>query len=188
MCGHRRLPQAPSEPIPELAEFLSRFRVHFSFDKSAHTLERYVTGLLTEHPNKNCDTIASVVPGTNEQQLNHLLTEMVWDETDLNCQRNLAMLELATERDGVLVFDDSGFAKQGTQSVGVARQYSGTLGKVANCQVVVSAHDVADEPTSSAPVHWPLTAQLYLPEAWATAQTRRAKVHVPLRGPLSDEA
>ena len=72
-----------------------------------------------------------------------------------------------------------GLPKQGRSSVGVARQYSGTLGKVANCQVVVSAHYVADEPTSSAPVHWPLTARLYLPEAWATDAARRRKVHVP---------
>jgi SRSO17 transposase len=76
------------------------------------------------------------------------------------------------------VLDDTGLPKQGRGSVGVARQYSGTLGKVANCQVVVSAHDVADEPTSSAPVHWPLTAQLYVPEAWATESARRARAHV----------
>ena len=80
---------------------------------------------------------------------------------------------------GILVLDDTGLPKQGRSSAGVARPYSGTLGKVAHCQVVVSAHSVAAEPTSSAPVHWPRPAQLSLPEAWATAQTRRAKVHVP---------
>jgi len=56
---------------------------------------------------------------------------------------------------GMLVLDDTGLPKQGRGSVGVARQYSGTLGKAANCQMVVSAHYSADEPTSSAPVHWP---------------------------------
>jgi SRSO17 transposase len=79
----------------------------------------------------------------------------------------------------MLVLDDTGLPKQGRSSVGVARQYSGTLGKIANCQVVVSAHYVADEPASRAPVHWPVTAQLYLPETWATDGARRAKVHVP---------
>jgi SRSO17 transposase len=78
-----------------------------------------------------------------------------------------------------LVLDDTGLPKQGRGSVGVARQYSGTLGKVANCQVVVSAHYVADEPASRAPIHWPMTAQLYLPEAWATDPARRTTVHVP---------
>jgi SRSO17 transposase len=80
---------------------------------------------------------------------------------------------------GLRLLDDTGLPKQGRSAVGGARQYSGTLGKIANCQVVVSAPDVADEPTSSAPVHWPLTARLSLPEGWATARDRRATVHVP---------
>jgi SRSO17 transposase len=67
----------------------------------------------------------------------------------------------------MLVLDDTGLPKQERSSVGVARQSSGTLGKVANGQVVVSAHDVADEPTSSTPIHWPLTARHSLPEVWA---------------------
>jgi SRSO17 transposase len=79
----------------------------------------------------------------------------------------------------MLALDDSGLPKQGHGLVGVARQYSGTLGKVANCQVVVSAHDSTDEPTSSAPVHWPVNAQLSLPEAWASDPARRANIHVP---------
>jgi SRSO17 transposase len=78
-----------------------------------------------------------------------------------------------------LVLEDTGLPKPGRNSVGVARQYWGTLGKVANCQVIGTAHYVADAPTSSAPVHWPVTAQLYLPAAWATASTRRATVRVP---------
>jgi SRSO17 transposase len=63
---------------------------------------------------------------------------MVWDENDLNRQRVQVMRGLHTEGDGVIDFDDTGFAKQGTCSVGVARQYSGTLGKVVNCQVTVN--------------------------------------------------
>jgi hypothetical protein len=50
------------------------------------------------------------------------------------------MTDLPTEGDGVLVFDDTGFGKRGTASVGVAWKYSGTLGKVANCQVTVNCH------------------------------------------------
>lgn len=73
----QRLPQAPQAPLPALAEFLAPFRVHFAQVNSATTLERYVTGLLNEHPNKNCDTMASVVPGTNQQRLHHLLKVVV---------------------------------------------------------------------------------------------------------------
>jgi len=159
--------------MPELAEFLSQFRVHFCQDRSFETCRRYLTGLLTDHPNKNCDTLASIVPGTNEQQLNHLLTDMVWDEDDLNQQRVKAMLALETEGDGCLIFDDTGFAKQGKKSVGVARQYSGTLGKVANCQVTVNCH------YAERTIAWPVATGLYLPEEWTDDQPRLKKAGVP---------
>jgi SRSO17 transposase len=63
-----RWPQAPRAPLPELAEFLAPLRVHFTQAPSAETLRQYLTGLLSEHPNKNCDTLAEIVPETNEQQ------------------------------------------------------------------------------------------------------------------------
>ena len=61
-----RIPHAPGTPLPELADFLAPFRVHFHRSEGPQALERYLTGLLTEHPNKNCDTIAQVVPGTSQ--------------------------------------------------------------------------------------------------------------------------
>src|SRR5215469_10108905 len=134
-----RIPLAAVEPLPDLAAFLAPFHLHVARSEGRHALERYLTGLLTEHPNKNCDTIAQVVPGTSEQRLQGLLTAMAWDEDDLNRQRVERLLALPTEGDGVLIVDDTGFAKQGKSSVGVARQYSGTLGKVGNCQVTVNA-------------------------------------------------
>ena len=73
-----RIPHAPGTPLPELAEFLAPFRVHFHRSEGPQALERYLTGLLTEHPNKNCDTIAQVVPGTSEQRLQGLLTAIDW--------------------------------------------------------------------------------------------------------------
>jgi SRSO17 transposase len=168
-----RLPQAPSAPPPELAEFLSHFHVHFAQQRSRATLARYLSGLLTEHPNKNCDTLAAVTAGTNEQQLHHLLTEMVWDEVDLNRQRVKVMRSLRTERDGVLIIDDTGFAKQGRHSVGVARQYSGTLGKVGNCQVTVNCH------YAERTLAWPVATRLYLPQTWTQDAARRRAAHVP---------
>jgi hypothetical protein len=51
--------------MPELAEFLAPFRVHFQRSEGPESLERYLAGLLTEHPHKNCDTLAQVVPGTS---------------------------------------------------------------------------------------------------------------------------
>jgi SRSO17 transposase len=168
-----RIPYAPSTPLPELAEFLAPFRIHFQRSEGPLALERYLTGLLTEHPNKNCDTLARVVPGTSEQRLQGLLTAMAWDEDDLNRQRVERLLRLPTEGDGVLIFDDTGFAKQGKCSVGVARQYSGTLGKTGNCQVSVNCH------YAERTIAWPVATRLYLPEPWANDADRREKAKVP---------
>jgi SRSO17 transposase len=172
------VPKASPETLPELATYLAPFAPLFRRSTSRASVERYLTGLLTDLPHKNCDTIAATVAGTSTERLQHLLTDAAWDPQALDQQRVQALVAQSPP-DGLLVLDDTGLPKQGRSSVGVARQYSGTLGKVANCQVVVSAHYVADEPTSRAPVHWPLSAQLYLPEAWATDSARRTKVRVP---------
>src|SRR4051794_12489937 len=168
-----RIPHAPSGSLPELAEFLAPFRVHFRRSEGPHALDRYLTGLLTEHPNKNCDTLAQVVPDTSEQRLQGLLTTIDWNEDDLNRQRIERLLTLPTEGDGVLIFDDTGFAKQGKSSVGVARQYSGTLGKVGNCQVTVNCH------YAERTLAWPIATRLYLPEHWADDADRRKRAKVP---------
>src|SRR5215469_12614206 len=169
----KRVPLAPGQPMPALDEFLRPFHVHFARSEATHALERYLTGMLTEHPNKNCDTRAQVVPGTTEQSLQGLLTAMRWDEDDLNRQRVQGLLALPTEGDAALVFDDTGFAKQGNSSVGVARQYSGTLGKVGNCQVTVNCH------YAERTIAWPVATRLYLPKPWARDAERRQKAKVP---------
>ena len=167
------IPHAPTEPLPELDEFLKPFHALFRRRESQTAMERYLTGLLTEHPAKNCDTLADIVPGTSEQQLQGLLTQMIWDETALNRQRVQIMRALKTEGDGVLIIDDTGFAKHGRQSVGVARQYSGTLGKVANCQVTVNCH------YAERTLAWPVATHLYLPKAWCLDAARRQATQVP---------
>ena len=172
------VPKASPETLPELATYLAPFAPLFRRSTSRESVARYLTGLLTDLPRKNCDTIAAAVAATSTERLQHLLTDAAWEPQALDRQR-VQTLVAQSPPQGLLVLDDTGLPKQGRGSVGVARQYSGTLGKVANCQVVVSAHYVADEPTSPAPMHWPLTAQLYLPEAWATDEARRATVHVP---------
>src|SRR5262245_414267 len=168
-----RLPQAPRAPLPELAEFLAPLRVHFTQGPSAETLRQCLTGLLSEQPNKNCDTLAEIVPETNEQQFNHLLTDMVWDETALNRQRIARMQVLPSEGDGVLILDDTGFEKQGRHSVGVARQYTGTAGKVTDCQVTVNCH------YAERTLVWPVATRLYLPQEWVDDPARRQRAHVP---------
>jgi SRSO17 transposase len=164
---------APSEPLPELDEFLKPFQALFRRRESQTAMERYLTGLLTEHPTKNCDTLAEIIPGATEQQLQGLLTQMIWDEVALDQRRVQIMRALKTEGDGVLIIDDTGFAKQGQHSVGVARQYSGTLGKVANCQITVNCH------YAERTVAWPVATRLYLPKDWCADAARRQATQVP---------
>jgi SRSO17 transposase len=164
--------------LPELNAFLSAFQVRFRRPEGTAALERYMTGLLTELPNKNCDTMAQAVPGTSEQRLQEFLTNMQWDEHDLNRQRVQKMTAEATLGKGVLVLDDTGFAKQGKTSVGVARQYSGTLGKVGNCQIAVTCCYTDPQAT------WPVAVRLYLPQAWAADPQRRGKARVPAEVPF----
>jgi len=159
--------------MPELAEFLAQFRPHFRQLRSFDTFCCYLTGLLSDHPNKNSDTIASIIPGTNEQQLNHLTTAMVCDHLDLNTQRVEAMFALQTEGHGCLIFDDTGFGKQGQNSVGVARQYSGTPGKVANCQVTVNCHYAERN------FAFPVATRLYLPQQWCDDTERMKRAGMP---------
>jgi SRSO17 transposase len=102
-----------------------------------------------------------------------LLTDMVWDEQALNRQRIAQMLTLPSAGDGVLIFDDTGFEKKGRHSVGVARQYTGTVGKITNCQVTVNCQ------YAERTLAWPVATRLYLPEGWAADEGRRKRVQVP---------
>jgi DDE superfamily endonuclease len=165
--------QASPAVLPELKEFLGAFQGRFRRPEGAEALERYPTGLLTELPHKTCDTMAQAVPGTSAQRLQEFLTNMPWDEDDLNRQRVHKMIAEATRGDGLLVRDDTGFPKPGTPSVGVARQYSGTLGKVGNCQVAVTCC------YSALQASWPVGVRLYLPQPWTDDPERCRKVRVP---------
>jgi SRSO17 transposase len=168
-----RIPHAASTPLPELAAFLEPFHPHFPRSEGRHLLERYVTGLLSEHPNKNCETLAQVIPASSYQSFQGLLTTMRWDSEAVNWDRVARLAAHATAGDGVLVLDDTGFVKKGTHSVGVARQYTGTVGKVTNCQVAVTC--VYAERTLA----WPVTTRLYMPHAWTDDPDRCAAAQVP---------
>lgn len=142
------------------------------------SFERYCTGLLTDLPHKTCDGIAAAVAGTTTERLQHLLTDANWDALELDRERVQQMVE-ASPAGGVLALDDTAFPKQGKHSVGVARQYCGELGKGANCQAVVTAEYIAGDLASPAPMHWPVSARLFLPDGWAADKVRRQRAHVP---------
>jgi SRSO17 transposase len=80
------LPKASPDALPEVAAYLAPFASLFH-RPSQHSLERYITGLLTDLPRKNCDTIAAAVVGTSTERLQHLLTDATWDPLALDRAR-----------------------------------------------------------------------------------------------------
>jgi SRSO17 transposase len=172
------VPKASPDPLPELRVYLRPFVRVLRRDQTMRSAERYVTGLLTDLERKNCDTIAAGVAGITSGRLQHLLTDAAWEARALDEQRVRGLVQ-GSPPEGVLLLDDTGLPKKGKSSAGVARQYSGTLGKIANCQVVVTAEYVADEPGESKPLHWPVSARLYLPQAWTDDRARCRRAQIP---------
>jgi SRSO17 transposase len=165
--------KATPYPIYEIYKDLESCFDLFVREESRWTLERYVVGLLADIPRKNCQGIADAVPNTSSQRLQELLTNTDWDEQAFNSRRVEHLSRSAVCEDGSIIIDDTGIPKQGKGSVGVARQYSGTLGKVGNCQVVVSLQYADARDT------WPVNAKLYLPREWTNDPERSRKAHVP---------
>jgi len=171
------LPKGLLDPLPELAAYLKLVAHLFQRSTSRSSLERYLTGLLSDLPRKNCETIAQAVTNTSLEQLQHLLTDAVWDPLALD-EQYVRLLVARSPANGVLVLDDTGLPKQGKASVGVHLQYTGTLGKQGNCQIVVSAQYVVDDPSMSQLLHWRINAHLSLLKVlttWATIMAPAAK-------------
>jgi SRSO17 transposase len=148
--------------------WLEPFEEGFGRRSQRGALRRYVTGLLNDSRRKSMEAMWARLsdPGTY-QAFQHFITDAPW-HADLLWKR---LRQVVPERRGVLILDGTSFPKQGTASVGVARQYCGALGKTANCQVAVT---VALWTGARA---WFLGAQLYLPETWLTpAQRTRARI------------
>ena len=137
-----------------------------------HHGSQYVQGLLLDGERKSIEPLAARVPGGNVQALQQFVGQSPWAWEPV--RRLLAQhLEEQVLPTVAWIIDDTGFAKQGRESVGVARQYSGTLGKVGNCQVAVGVH-LATE-AESMPLDW----ALYLPQAWTGDAERCRKAGIP---------
>lgn len=142
-------------------------------------LEAYLTGLLLPGERKSVEPIAARVDpahvGRAHQALHHFVASSPWDDGEvLRVAREYALELLERQAPiGGWVIDETSFPKKGRHSVGVARQYCGTLGKEANCQVAVSV-SLANR-SLSVPAGW----RLYLPKEWAADADRRARAGVP---------
>ncbi|GIH47226.1 SRSO17 transposase [Microbispora rosea] len=121
----------------------------------------YLRGLLLDGRRKSMQPMAERL-GIDHQRLQQFLTSSTWDLTQV--RRHLATRAIDTIAPEAWVIDDTGFPKDGIASPGVARQHSGTLGKVGNCQIGVSVHAVTD--AASCPLNW----RLFLPPSWDVEQ------------------
>lgn len=159
-----------------LQEFLTTMLAGVGRAERRHHGSLYVQGLLLDGERKSIEPLAGRVPGADVQALQQFVGQSPWAWEPV--RRRLAQqMEQELKPAAAWIVDDTGFPKQGRHSVGVARQYSGTLGKVGNCQVAVTVH-VSTE-TESMPLDW----ALYLPQAWTedAARCRRAGVPAPTR-------
>ena len=156
--------------VRRLFRWLEQFHDCFHHQAQRLALRRYVQGVLGDSGRKSMEAmLARVTDPGHYQALQHFITHAVWDVAPV--WRSL--LRLLPVRRGVLIIDDTGWLKQGKHSVGVARQYCGAVGKVANCQVAVTTMLWAGQRA------WPLGMTLYLPKDWTRDPARRTRAGIP---------
>jgi SRSO17 transposase len=157
-------------PFQEVARRLSS---HFGRIETKQLALDYLQGLLSPIERKNGWQLAEHLGQVNPYRLQHLLDRAVWDADAVRDELRDYVVEHLGDASGVLVLDETGFLKKGTHSVGVKRQYSGTAGRVENCQIGVFL-------TYATPNgHTFLDRELYLPQEWADDAPRRKQACVP---------
>jgi SRSO17 transposase len=155
-----------------LREFAWPFLVRLVRQEQIDHAGRYLTGLVSGLESKNVESIA-YLHDQERRQLQAFVGQSPWDHRPLLEELARQVGQELGEPDGVLVFDPSGFPKSGRNSVGVARQWCGRLGKVDNCQVAVYLGYVSRRE------HALVDMRLYLPADWARDRVRRRTCGVP---------
>lgn len=164
--------QALKQLDGRLDNFLRELTEPMGRSERAHWARVYVQGLLLDGQRKSVEPMAERIPGADVQALRQFLSQSPWEVAEV--QRRLALKVVDTLSEPELwILDETSFPKAGEHSVGVARQYCGALGKIANCQVAVSLH------WSGAQASCPLSWRLYLPEEWLKDSARAAEVKLP---------
>ena len=156
-----------------LADLLAEVAGCFPRRETRHTCAEMASGLLMELEDQNCWTIAEAIGHRRPYRLHHFLSRAVWDqELMLDIAAGWAAARL-DDRDGVLIIDETGDAKSSADAAGAARQYSGSTGGVALCQVMVTL-------TYAARLgHTLLGRALYLPDARAADEEHRELTGIP---------
>ncbi len=174
-------PDQIAEVLPRLEEFAGEVFADFARVDQRGKGTLYMRGLMTDGSRKSMQPMAARL-GVDHQQLQQFMTSSTWDYKAV--RRKLAQRMFQQINPEAYAIDDVGFPKDGLDSPGVARQYSGALGKVGNCQIGVSVQMVTDHASCAA--NW----RLFLPEKWddqstedpdakARIQAKRARCQIP---------
>jgi SRSO17 transposase len=166
-------PQQIEQCARQLEAFHERVAPLFPDKRQRPWYRRWIHGLLLDGARKNAAELARAVPGGEVQAMQQFLTDSTWPWEPVMQELQAMAQQILGEPDGILVCDDTGFAKKGTDSVGVARQYSGTLGKVDNCQIGVFAAYVGSKGQCV------VDGRVYLPRQWTSNRAKRKKAGVP---------
>jgi SRSO17 transposase len=158
---------------PELEMFLERYLPHFGRSENHEHARRMVHGLLGAGDRRNVENIAEEVEGAVVRTMQKFVSQGVWQARDVLDEMQRHVVQALGEKDATINVDETGFPKKGNKSVGVKRQYSGTLGRIDNCQVGVLANYCSRQG------HTLLDRRLYLPEEWAGDEDRRHQAGVP---------
>ena len=156
------------------AAFHQEFASLFGRKEAQQRSEQYLRGLLVQQTDRrNAENISEAVDGATPRSLQRFLTESPWSDEPVIDQLQAYVGQLLNSSEGVFVLDETGFPKKGKKSVGVARQYCGTLGKVANCQLGVFVAYVSEQG------HALVDKRLYLPREWTDDPDRCRAAGVP---------
>ncbi len=159
----------------ELGGFHEQFADCFQRSESREHFFKYMVGQFSPLERKSIEPIALAVKDGNVRAMQRFVSDAPWDDENMIAKyRNLINDDLGSPN-GALIFDESGFIKKGQDSIGVARQYCGTIGKVDNCQVGVFAAYVSEQGYAL------VDKQLFIPQKWFTDAyfERRRKCKLP---------
>jgi SRSO17 transposase len=157
----------------DFAAFQARFAPLFRRREPREQCAKYLRGLLAAVGRKNGWQLAEVIGDETPDRTQRLLYQDQWDADAARDILQALVKETLGEAEGIGIVDESGFLKKGTHSVGVQRQYSGTAGKVENCQIGTFLSYATHQG------HVFLDRRLYVPREWSTDQARRAQAKVP---------
>src|SRR5882762_5173709 len=161
--------------LDELQAFHDQFRECFARSEPRAHFFNYMVGQFSALERKSIEPMALHVAGGNIRGMQRCMSDDMWDEDTMRETYHGLVADEMGDPQGVLMVDESGFVKKGMESVGVARQYCGSLGKGENCQVGVFAAYASRHGYAL------VDTRLFMPEPWFTADyvDRRAKCQVP---------